>query len=132
MFNKKKTSLWPNNRGLQLSKFSTNSSIIYSITQNKNKSTKYSLKKFFNVDKETEFFIDIDRKKTIVRKRKNLFELEVISKENPQWIKTTKDSSYEREYYFGGGNACLFNISFNVVLNKFKEWEIPLKLLDEK
>lgn len=86
---------------------------------------------FFNVDKETLFFIDVDRKHTIVRKRKNILELEYISKENPNWKKTNKDDAYEREYYLGQGNTCLFDITFDEVLNKFREWGIPLKLLDE-
>lgn len=54
-----------------------------------------------------------------------MFELEYISKERPYWLKTVKDHSYEREYYFGEGNTCLFNISF-------KEYGIPLRLLDDE
>ena len=87
---------------------------------------------FFNVDKETQFFIDVDRENTIVRKRKNVFELEVISKERPHWRKTVKNDSYEREYYLGQGNTCLFDIKLDKVLQKFREWDIPLKLLDEE
>ncbi len=87
---------------------------------------------FFKVDKETKFFIGVDRENTIVRKRKNIFELEVISKERPYWRKTEKNSYYEREYYFGQGNTCLFDIKLDKVLQKFREWDIPLKLIDEE
>jgi len=80
-------------------------------------------------DNKTKYFKDVDSKSTIVRKRPHMVELEYISKEKPFWIKTVKDHSYEREYYFGEGNTCLFDISFDDVVKKFKEYGIALKLL---
>ena len=57
------------------------------------------------------YFKDIDTPDTIVRKRPEIFELEYTSKDNPSWIKTKPNSPYEREYYFGEGNNCLFRIT---------------------
>lgn len=87
---------------------------------------------FFKVDKETEFFFDVDKKDTIVRKRKNKFGLEVISKDRPYWRKTESNNPYEREYYLGQGNTCLFDIKLDEVLKKFTEWNIPLSVLEEE
>lgn len=76
------------------------------------------------------YFRDVDTNK-IVRKLDGQLELEYISKESPRWTKTYKDHSYEREYYFGQGNTCLFDISLEEVIKQFEEWELPITLLDD-
>ena len=60
---------------------------------------------------KTLYFKDLEMPDRIVRKRPELFELEYISKDSPVWIKTSPNSSYEREFYFGEGNNCLFRIT---------------------
>lgn len=79
----------------------------------------------------TKYFRDVDSG-NIVRKRVGTFSLEYISKTNPQWVATQKNSSYEREYYFGEGNACLFDIDYEEAKKVFAEWGLSLKLFDEK
>lgn len=59
----------------------------------------------------TKYFKDLDSPDIIVRKRPDIFELEYCSVKNPKWKKTQPNSSYEREFYFGEGNCCLFEIS---------------------
>lgn len=77
--------------------------------------------------KETEYFKNVDIPDTIVRKQPDMFELEVISKRNPVWTKTQPNSSYEREYYFGQGNNCLFPITYEEAKKRLSEWGIEMR-----
>jgi len=74
--------------------------------------------------KETIYFEDIDVADTIVRKRPDIFELEYISKNNPVWKKTLPNSSYEREFYFGEGDGCLFDITYEEAQRRLTEWGV--------
>ncbi len=56
------------------------------------------------------YFRDVD-KGNIVRKPEEGMYLEYISKDNPEWTRTKPNSSYEREYWLGEGNTCLFDLS---------------------
>lgn len=76
--------------------------------------------------KETVYFENVDITDTIVRKRPELFELEYISKSNPVWRKTLPNSSYEREYYFGEGNGCLFDITYEEAKRRLAEWGVEI------
>ena len=76
--------------------------------------------------KGTVYFENVDLPDTLVRKRPDIFELEYISKRNPVWTKTQPNSSYEREYYLGQGNCCLFQITFEEVQRRLKEWGIDI------
>lgn len=70
------------------------------------------------------YFENVDRPDTIVRKRPNVFELEYISRQYPEWKKTLPNSSYEREYYLGEGNSCLFSISYEEAKKRLEEWGV--------
>lgn len=76
--------------------------------------------------KETLYFKNVDVPDTIVRKRPELFELEYISKKNPVWQKTSPNSSYEREFYFGEGNGCLFDITYEEARSRLAEWGVEI------
>lgn len=71
---------------------------------------------------DVSYFEDVDSRDTIVRKRAGVFELEYISKKNPVWTKAEPNSSYEREFYLGEGNCCLFGISCEEAERRMKEW----------
>ena len=61
---------------------------------------------------DTKYFKDTDSQKVIlVRKRKDIFELEYITRDNHNWQKTCANHSYEREFYLGQGNGCLLQIT---------------------
>ncbi len=75
---------------------------------------------------KTIYFENVDVADTIVRKRPELFELEYISKNNPVWRKTLSNSSYEREFYFGEGNGCLFDITYEEAKRRLTEWGIEI------
>ena len=62
---------------------------------------------------KTIYFEDADHPDTIVRKRVNAHALEYISKQNPSWKQAAPNSSYEREFYLGEGNCCLFSITYD-------------------
>lgn len=79
------------------------------------------------MQKETVYFENVDIPDTIVRKQPDMFELEVISKRNPVWTKTQPNSSYEREYYFGQGNCCLFAITYEEAKKRLSEWGIEMR-----
>ena len=74
----------------------------------------------------TIYFENVDILDTIVRKRPNVFELEYITKNNPVWIKTLPNSSYEREYYLGEGNGCLFDITYEEAKRRLGEWGVEI------
>lgn len=70
---------------------------------------------------KTIYFKDVNSDR-IVRKRENEFALEFIFQNADGWAMTEKDHSYEREYYFGEGNTCLFDISEEEAYNTVKQW----------
>ena len=74
------------------------------------------------MNQRTVYFENADRPDTIVRKRPNVFELEYISRQFPEWKKAAPNSSYEREYYLGEGNCCLFHISEEEAKKRLEEW----------
>ena len=76
--------------------------------------------------KATVYFENVDVPDTIVRKRSGIFELEYISKKNPVWTKTLPNSSYEREFYFGEGNCCLFQITCEEAKRRLAEWGVEI------
>ena len=76
------------------------------------------------MSQSTVYFENVDRQDTIIRKRPKVFELEYISRECPKWQKTTPNSSYEREYYLGEGNCCLFRISYEEAKKRLEEWGV--------
>lgn len=76
--------------------------------------------------RKTRYFKNVDVPDTIVRKRPSLFELEYISKSNPVWTKTTANHSFEREYYLGEGNCCLFSISYEEAKQILAEWGVKI------
>lgn len=76
--------------------------------------------------RKTVYFENVDVPDTIVRKRPNVFELEYIFKENLNWIKTLPNSSYEREYYLGEGNGCLFSITYEEAKRRLAEWGVEI------
>ena len=76
--------------------------------------------------KKTIYFEDVDKNNTIVRKKPSIFELEYISKQNPTWQKTLPNSSYEREYYLGEGNCCLFEITYEEAKKRLAEWGVKI------
>ena len=78
------------------------------------------------MQKETIYFEDADIPDTIVRKRPDIFQLEYISRKNPVWTKTLPNSSYEREYYLGEGNCCLFHISYEEVQRRLAKWGVEV------
>ncbi len=76
--------------------------------------------------KSAVYFENADKPDTIVRKRSGMFELEYISKSNPVWKKTMPNSSYEREYYLGEGNCCLFSITYEEAKKRLTEWGVEI------
>lgn len=78
------------------------------------------------MEQTTQYFEDTDKSDTIVRKRQGVFELEYISKRKVVWTKTIANSSYEREYYFGEGNSCLFPISYEEAKKRLAEFGVKI------
>lgn len=72
------------------------------------------------------YFKDADASDTIVRKRPEVRELEYISRERPVWTKTKPNSAYEREFYLGEGNNCLFDITYEEAKRRLEEWGINI------
>ena len=70
---------------------------------------------------KTIYFQDVNTGR-IVRKREDAFALEYISKNAEEWIVTGQDHPYEREYYLGEGNSCLFDISEEEAYHTIKLW----------
>ena len=70
---------------------------------------------------KTIYFKDVDTDR-IVRKRENEFALEYIFPNADGWVMTEQDHSYEREYYLGEGNTCLFDVSEEEAYNTVKQW----------
>ena len=68
------------------------------------------------------YYRDVDRGR-IVRKPEEGMHLEYIFKGATDWIKTTYNHSYEREYWFGEGNTCLFDISEEDAMSIIASWE---------
>lgn len=73
---------------------------------------------------KTVYFEDVGVPNRIVRKRPHLFELEYITKEQCVWTKTLANSLYEREYYLGEGDNCLFEISYEEARKRLAEWDV--------
>lgn len=70
-----------------------------------------------------QYFEDVNQKgNVIVKKELGTFYLEYISKINPVWKATAPNSSYEREYYLGQGNTCLFDITEAEALERIATW----------
>jgi len=67
------------------------------------------------------YFRDVDTG-NIVRKKEEKFELEYIQKNILKWRETLADSSYEREFYFGEGNTCLFDITYEEAQKILSSW----------
>lgn len=74
--------------------------------------------------KNTSYFENVDNPDIIIRKQADMFELEYICPKNPVWTKTQPNSSYEREYYLGEGNCCLFSITYEEVRKRLAKWGI--------
>ncbi|MEL7648791.1 MAG: hypothetical protein AAGU76_11900 [Sedimentibacter sp.] len=67
------------------------------------------------------YFRDVDSG-NIVRKKEDKFQLEYIQKNYLIWQETTADSSYEREFYLGEGNTCLFDITHEEAQKILNSW----------
>lgn len=67
------------------------------------------------------YFRDVDSG-NIVRKKEDKFQLEYIQKNYLIWQETTAGSSYEREFYFGEGNTCLFDITREEAQKILNSW----------
>ena len=78
------------------------------------------------MNERTVYFENVDLPDTIVRKRAGVFGLEYISKRHLIWQKVLPNSSYEREYYLGQGNCCLFDISYEEAKKRLAEWGIEI------
>ena len=68
------------------------------------------------------YYRDVDTGR-IVRKLEDSIHLEYIFKGSTDWIKTKYNDSYEREYWFGEGNTCLFDISEEDAMSIIASWE---------
>ena len=75
---------------------------------------------------EAVYFRDVDYPDVIVRKRREIFELEYIPKWHPIWEKTEPDSPYEREFYFGEGDNCLSPITYEEARVTLAEWGVEI------
>lgn len=67
------------------------------------------------------YFRDVD-KNNIVRKSDEGMFLEYTFKGAKGWLKTEPDSSYEREYWLGEGNTCLFDLDESEALAEILCW----------
>ena len=67
------------------------------------------------------YFRDVD-KNNIVRKPDEGMFLEYTFKGAKGWLKTEPDSSYEREYWLGEGNTCLFDLDESEALAEILSW----------
>lgn len=67
------------------------------------------------------YFRDVD-KNNIVRKPDEGMLLEYTFKGAKGWLKTEPDSSYEREYWLGEGNTCLFDLDESEALAEILSW----------
>lgn len=67
------------------------------------------------------YFRDVE-KHNIVRKPDEGMFLEYTFKGAKGWIKTEPDSSYEREYWLGEGNTCLFDLDEDKALAEILSW----------
>lgn len=66
------------------------------------------------MDADIKYFKDADSPSVIlIRKRRDMFELEYITEDNHNWQKTSKNHPYEREFYLGQGNNSLFPITLD-------------------
>lgn len=72
-----------------------------------------------------EYYEDVDTG-NIVRKCSDGFCLEYRTKSSEHWIQTQPNSSYEREFWFGEGNTCLFPISEQKAIDTITSWECQL------
>ena len=78
------------------------------------------------MNERTVYFEDADRENVIVRKRCDEFALEYISQNHPVWQQALPNSSYEREFYLGEGNCCLFSISYEEAKKRLAEWGVEI------
>ena len=78
------------------------------------------------MNERTIYFEDADNENVIVRKNPNKFALEYISKSRPVWEETVPNSSYEREFYLGEGNCCLFSIPYEDAKQRLAEWGVTI------
>lgn len=67
------------------------------------------------------YFRDVDNG-NIVRKPDEGMYLEYTFKGAKGWLKTEPDSSYEREYWLGEGNTCLFDLDEDEALAAILSW----------
>ncbi len=70
------------------------------------------------------YFENADQDDVVIRKKPGIHELEVISPRHSGWTKTETNSSYEREYYLGEGNCCLFSISYEKAKEKMAKYGV--------
>ena len=68
------------------------------------------------------YFRDVDKGR-IVRTVDDSFRLEYLSKGADSWTRTEHDHPYEREYWLGEGNCCLFDISEEEALKIINSWK---------
>ena len=78
------------------------------------------------MQRKTIYWENVDVPDIIVRKCPNVFGLEYVSKDNPKWIKALPNSSYEREYYLGDGNCCLYGITYEEAKRRLAEWGMEI------
>lgn len=67
------------------------------------------------------YYRDVD-KGNIVRKPDEGMFLEYTFKGAKGWLRTEPDSSYEREYWLGEGNTCLFDLDEDKALAEILSW----------
>ena len=72
------------------------------------------------------YFEDADVPDTIVRKCPGNWGLEYISKAKPVWRIAPPNSAYEREFYLGEGNNCLFDITYEETSRRLAEWGLNI------
>ncbi len=78
------------------------------------------------MSEKTIYFENADRDDIVIRKRPGMFELEIISPRHDGWTKTLPNSSYEREYYLGEGNCCMFPISYEEAKEKMARYGVKI------
>lgn len=79
-----------------------------------------------SMHEEIIYFENADREDTVIRKRPEMFELEVISPRHSGWTKTGPNSSYERELYLGQGNCCMFPITYEEAKKKLAKYGVKI------
>ncbi len=69
------------------------------------------------------YYIDVDHKNLIrVNTTEEVAFLEFLKPYTTEWILCTHNHIYEREYYLGEGNSCMFDIEEDDALAMISKW----------